>query len=248
MNAKSMTCNQTAEMMGRLGLLAGLSAECLLRLASGARHFSVEREVWLFHKGDAATELLLVVGGQVKALLPLANGTEKMVGLLGPGESLGAAAVVLGESQAISAVSKTTSHILAISRETLLRQAGQDAALSNRLLTAVARRVFSLLHDLETCAPRSSLQRVSCFLLRQRPDSLAGQYNIVLSSTKREMAAHLNLAQETLSRVFQQLTAENAIEVRGRLVRVLDSEKLLAINLAQCPAGADIPEQSTQLV
>lgn len=248
MNHQILTCNQTAEMMGRLALFSGLSQECLLRLASGVRHFSVARDTWLIHKGDPAEELFVVVGGQMKAILPLANGAEKVIALLGPGESLGVAAVWLGEPQAISAVSKSTSHILALKRDCLLRQAAQDAGLGRRLLTAMSRRVLGLLHDLEACAPRSSLQRVSCFLLRQRPHPQAGQYEFLLPSSKREVAEHLNLAQETLSRMFQQLAAENAIEVCGRLVRVLNSDRLLAINLANCPPAGDIPEQASRLI
>ncbi len=241
-----MTCNQIAEMMGRLTLFTGLSTECLLRLAGGARHFSVGRDAYLFRKGDPAQTIYVLVSGQVKVHLPLASGAEKVIAMIGPGESFGIASVYLGEPYSASALSRTTSHVLAVDRATLLRQAGQDAGLACRLLGAVSRRVSSLLHDMEACAPRSSLQRVSCYLLRQRPHAQVGCYEVILPSTKREMAAHLNLAQETLSRAFQQLSAENAITVQGRRIHVLDSERLMAINLAGCTPSGEVPEQTTQ--
>lgn len=235
MNLRTLPHHQIAEILGRLASFNGLAQETLNRLAAGARQFSIARDEVLFDKGDPALALHVVVGGQIKLALPLANQTEKVVGLAGPGECIGVAAAYVGAPQPFSAVARKDSHLIAVERDLLVRQTCQDAGLACRLLGAVARHKLGLMRDMESCMPRSSLQRVCCFLLQHRPHFGALSYDIVLPTSKREIAARLNLAQETLSRVFHQLAEEDAIEVQGRLIRVRDSEKLIALNLASCP-------------
>lgn len=236
MNLHALPQTQIAEILERLSSFNGLSRETLRCLAAGARQFSIARDEALFRKADPALALHVVVGGQIKLYLPLANHMEKVVGLAGPGESIGVAAVYVGAPQPFSAVARKDSHLIAVDRDLLVRQACQDAGLACRLLGMVAQHKLALMYDMESCTPRSSLQRVSCFLLQQRPHPRAQSYDIVLTTSKREVAAKLNLAQETLSRVFHQLVEEGAIEVQGRIIRVLDSAKLLALKLEDCPS------------
>lgn len=236
MNLRNLPQAQIVEILERLSSFNGLSRETLQRLASGARQFSIARDEPLFRKADPALALHVVVGGQIKLYLPLANHMEKGVALAGPGECIGVAAVYLGMPHPFSAVAKKDSHLIAVDRDLLVRQASQDAGLACRLLGAVAQHKLALMHDMESCTPRSSLQRVSCYLLQHSPHPRAKSYDIVLPTTKREIAAKLNLAQETLSRVFNQLVAEEAIEVRGRVIRVCNSEKLQALKMDDCPS------------
>jgi CRP-like cAMP-binding protein len=239
MNVRQLPQTWIVETMGRLSCFSGLSPECLSRLGGGARQCGLAAGEPLYIKGAPALAIHVLVSGHIRKVLPLANGAEKTLGQAAPGDSLGVAEAFLGVAHPASAIARTDCHLLAIDREVLLRQASLDAGLSARLLKAVSRRVLSLLQDMESCTPRSSLQRVSCFLLQHRPGGHSESYEIVLPSSKREIAAKLNIAQETLSRVFHQLDAEGAIKVEGRLIRVYDSGKLMALNLAGCLPGKD---------
>lgn len=237
MKLHTLPQNQIAETLERLSSFSGLSRETLFSLAAGTRQLNLNRDEPLFHKADQALVLHVVVGGQIKLFLPQTNQGEKVVALAGPGECLGVAAVYLGAAYPFSAVAKTDSHLITLNRNLLVRRADQDASLACRLLGAVARHKLGLMHDMESCTPRSSLQRVSCFLLQYRPHPQAHSYDIRLPTTKRDIAAKLNLAQETLSRVFNQLVAEQVIEVQGRIIRVRDSKKLQAFKLAYAPSA-----------
>lgn len=237
MNQHLLPQAQIAEIMSRMACFNSLAAETLHRLASGARQFSIARNESLFIKGDPATALHIVVSGEIKVFLPLNNQTEKVVAMVGSGNCMNVESVYLGERHAFSAIANKYSHLLAVERDILVRQVCHDVGLACRLLGAVSKHALDLMHDMESCTPRSSLERVSCYLLQHRPHPRASAYEVLLPTTKREIAAKLNLAQETLSRVFNQLCVENVIEVRGRLIHVKDCEKLLALNLAGCPAA-----------
>ncbi len=242
MNAFPLTPSQISAILGRLGYFRNLQPVTLRGLAVGARQITVKRDEQIFCKGDAAEDLYFVVSGQVKIYLSQANQTEKVVAMVDHGESFGIAAVWLGLPHPANAVAKNNSYLFLLDRQTLMRQARQDPLLAQCLMTDLSHRVMDLMRDMESCTPRSSLQRVSCFLLQHRPEAAIGSYDILLSTTKRDIAAKLNLSQETLSRTFQLLSREGAIEVQGRLIRVLDCQKLIDFKQMHCPPPNELPE------
>lgn len=242
MNAFPLTLTQINAILSRLGYFRDLQPNTLRKLAVGARQITVKRGEAVFRKGDPATELYVVVSGQVKLYLSLANKTEKVLAQVGHGESFGIASLWLDLPHIANAVAKSDSHLLLLDRSALISQTRHDATLAQCLMTDLAQRVMDLMHDMESCTPRSSLQRVSCFLLQHRPQSNLGSFDVLLATTKRDVAAKLNLSQETLSRTFQFLSKEGAIEVQGRMIRVLNSQKLVDFNTLNCPPPNDIPE------
>jgi CRP-like cAMP-binding protein len=242
MNAFPLSPSQISAILSRLGYFRNLQKTTLRKLAIGARQITVRRGEMVFSKGDHAPELHVVVSGQVKLFLSQANKTEKVVAHVGHGESFGIASLLLDLPHAANAVANSDSHLLLIDRNTLISQSRQDATLAECLMTDLSRRVIDLMRDMESCTPRSSLQRVSCFLLQHRPEAHLGSFDVLLATTKRDVAAKLNLSQETLSRTFQFLSREGAIEVQGRMIRVLNSQKLVDFNTLHCPPINDIPE------
>jgi CRP-like cAMP-binding protein len=242
MNAFPLSPSQISTILSRLGYFRDLQKNTLRHLAVGARQITAKRGEIVFSKGDPAEDLYVTVSGQVKLFLSLANKTEKVVAHVGHGESFGIASLWLAMPHVANAVAQSDSHLLLLDRGTLINQARQDATLAECLMTDLAQRVMDLMRDMESCTPRSSLQRVSCFLLQHRPESNLGSFDVLLATTKRDVAAKLNLSQETLSRTFQFLSKEGAIEVQGRMIRVLNSQKLVDINTLNCPPPNDIPE------
>lgn len=234
MNHHPLPSSQLFELLGRLTCFGGLCTETLKALAGSARLFSLARGEPLFSKGDPATELYVVISGCIKVYLPLSNGAEKVVTMVEGGDIIGTAPVYLGEVHAAHAVASKYSHLVAIDRDKLLQRAHRDATLACRLMEAVAHHKLRLLHDLERCTPHSALERVACYLLQQRPTPEAEQYEFILKGNKKELAASINIAQETLSRVLHQLSTARIVEVRGRLIRVLAGSALADMKHAQC--------------
>lgn len=230
MNDFPLSCAQISAVLGRQGYFRDLAEDTLRRLSAGARQVRMARDEVVYRRGDPADELYVVVSGQVKIAIPQSPHKHKVLSLVGHGESFGIAALWLGLPHPTHAVASKDSHLLLLDRHTLVSQARQEPRLAERLLTDLSRRVMDLMRDLESCTPRSSLQRVSCFLLQHRPAPGVGRYEILLPSTKRDIAAKLNLTHESLSRTLGQLDREGIIQMRGRLIQVLDGEKLAHIN------------------
>jgi CRP/FNR family transcriptional regulator len=82
--------------------------------------------------------------------------------------------------------------------------------------------------------------RVAAFILsvsgRLKAQGLpALEFELVMS--REDIANHLRLAPETVSRVFTQLGAEGVIDVSRRLVRLLDEERLQGLAGPMLPYG-----------
>lgn len=236
MNSLLLPQSQVSALLGRLPLFKDLPDDTLKSLAAGTQQVHVSRNEAVYAKGDRADFLHVVVGGQVKLFLTLANGAEKMVGMATNGEAFDVAALLLGEPHPAHAMARQDSHLLLMDRYVLLKELKRDSALAFRLLNETARQKLSLMLDLESCTAHSSLQRVACYLLQHRPERLPA-YDVHLPTTKREVAEKLNLSQETLSRVLHQLIDTGVLSMHGRLISVLDGDRLMRIGQDNHPVS-----------
>jgi CRP-like cAMP-binding protein len=231
MNERVLHPSRIVEMMGQLACFQGVPHESLNRMAWTARQVFFRRNESLFSKDGPVKYLHVVVGGQVRTYMPVCGQPEKPLAVAGPGEVVCLASVYQGQAYASSAMAVVDSYVLEIERAKVIEQLRQDPVLADHMLAAVSGRITAMLREMEFCAPRSGLQRVTCYFLQQQPESGVGAYDILLPSSKRDLAARLNLAPETFSRVLQHISREGAIDVQGRLIQVRDADKLRSLNL-----------------
>lgn len=220
---------QFAAILSRQPMFRGLVDEELEALAAGTRELRVKRQEILFHKGDVPDGVYVVVMGQVKLFIPSSQGWEKVVHMEGPGASFGEAVVFMDKPYPISAQATQDSILLVVSREVLTQAIDSSVPLCRKMLGSLSMRMHELLSDIEACTLRSSAQRVICYLSQFAPSNMLS-YEIALEASKQTIAAQLNLAPETLSRVLTQLTGAGLIEMRGRNISVPDLNKLRAFN------------------
>jgi Cyclic nucleotide-binding domain len=167
MNGLSLTRRQIIEILGRLPLFKALGEETLENLAIGTRQVQVVRNEFVLQKGDLATSMHMVVGGQVRTYLPLSNGSEKVIATVGPGEAFGLAAACLSASHPANVMANRDSHLLVIDRHVLMREARCDCSLAWSGIWKVARParhrsgspVFSCSTGLTGCMPMTFICR-----------------------------------------------------------------------------------------
>lgn len=220
------TRHSIAEILSRQPMFRGLSEDELQLIAAGCREFRVRKNEVLFQKGDEAYGLHVLVMGQVKLAIPSAQGVEKVVHMCGPGNTFGEAVLFLDRPYPVTAQSTVDSIVLLIAKRTLLDAMDTSPALSRKMLASLSVRLHELLDDMETCTLRTSAQRVVCFLTQSIPSLDENRCDIHLAASKQTIASQLNLAPETLSRVFGHLADAGLIKVKGRTITVLDCQKL----------------------
>ncbi|HWQ38007.1 MAG TPA: Crp/Fnr family transcriptional regulator [Burkholderiales bacterium] len=221
---------KTQAFLNNLPLFRELGAEEIDRIASGTREVRVKRGDVLFQKGDPCRGFHIVVYGQVKLLFVTPQGDEKVIEIMGPGQSFGEAVMFLEKPYVVTGQALTDSMLLHVAKEVVFEEIERDPKFARRVIAGLSRRLHQLVSDVEAYSLRSAAQRVIGYLLR--PDHEHGDSErslaVTLPASKSVIASRLNITPEHFSRVLHELTEARLIVVDGRTVRILDVDRLRA--------------------
>ena len=214
-----------------LPLFNELSALELQRISQGSQLRRLARGDMVFRVGQPCAEFHVTVMGQVKLFAISAAGQEKVIELVGPGNSFAEALMFTGRPYIINAQALTDTLLLTISKDAVLTEIGHDPNFALRMLAGISRRLHGLVHDVEAYALHSGLQRVIGYLLRDLDLGEHADEGVVVVSlpvSKATIASRLSLTPEYFSRVLHELEAAGLIEIDKRDIRILDSRRLAA--------------------
>ncbi len=214
--------------LANLPLFREVAPEELARIAAGTTEVHAARGEILFHKGDPCIGFHMVVYGHVKLAITSANGDEKVIELIGPGQSFGEALMFMEMPYVVSAQTLADTLLLHISKTVVFEEIERQPRFARRMIAGLSRRLHGLIGDLEAYSLHSGIQRVIGYLLRAEPDGEAAgkTAQLKLPTSKGIIASRLNLTPEHFSRILHELTAAKLIEVDGRTVTILDLDRL----------------------
>lgn len=221
----------TPALLAQVPLFNSLGDDELARLARGTRELTAARGEILFHKGDAPSGFYLILDGQVKLALTSARGNEKVVDVIGPGQTFGEAVMFMDATHVVFAQALVETRLLLISRAVLLDELENDPQLARKMLAALSMRLHHLIADVEAYSLHSGRQRIIGYLLREHDDSDADEKKelaVRLPTSKGVVASRLNLTQEHFSRILHELSDSGLIVVEGRTIRIPDVARLRA--------------------
>jgi CRP-like cAMP-binding protein len=213
--------------LGNLPLFKELTPDELDRIAGGTREIHAARGEILFHRGDPCEGFHVVIFGQVKLAFTAASGAEKVLELMGPGQSFGEAVMFVDEPYPVYGQVLSDTLLLYIAKSVIFEEIERDPLFARRVIAGLSRRLHRVVVDLEEHTLRSASQRVIGYLLREvTPAPANGGITIALPMTKAVLASRLNLTPQHFSRILHDLTMAKLIEVEGRSVLILDPEGL----------------------
>ncbi|MEN9630492.1 MAG: hypothetical protein RJA10_3720 [Pseudomonadota bacterium] len=212
-----------------LPLFTDLSRPELERLAKGCQLRRLTRGEDLFRVGQPCQEFHVTVTGQVKLFAISPAGAEKVIELVGPGNSFAEALMFTDKPYIINAQALTDTLLLSVSKQAVLTEIEHDSRFALRMLAGISRRLHGLVHDVEAYALHSGVQRVIGYLLRDQgaEDCVSGEIvTVSLPVSKATVASRLSLTPEYFSRVLHELEQARLIEVDKRDIRILDAQRL----------------------
>jgi CRP-like cAMP-binding protein len=214
--------------LANLPLFRELAPEQLDRMATQTRQVRAERGEILFHRGDPVSGFHAIVYGQVKLAFVSAGGDEKVVEILGSGQSFGEAVMFMRRPHVVTAQALADSLLLYVDREAVFDEIKHDPDFAARMIAGLSRRLHQLVGDLEAYSMRSGTERVIGYLLSTGAEGVPdqGACAVTLPTTKGVVASRLNLTQEHFSRILHDLITAGLIKVQGRTVHIVDVERL----------------------
>jgi CRP-like cAMP-binding protein len=213
------------DILTNLPLFRQLGPAEVALLAQGCREVRPQKGEIIFQKGDTSTGFYVVAHGQIKLAFPSAHGAEKVVDIIGAGQSFGEAVMFMEKPYPVFAQALTDSLLLHISKQALFEAIERDSAFARKMLAGLSIRLRGLIQDVEAYSSLSGAQRLIGYLL-QHEHADKNVLEVELPASKQIIASRLNLTPETFSRILHHLTEAGLIQVDGRRIVIPDVEAL----------------------
>lgn len=198
----------------------------LQRLAQGSQLREFTRGTDVFRAGEPCQEFHVTVSGQVKLYAISPAGQEKIIELVGPGNSFAEAFMFMERPYMISAQALTDTLLLSVSREAVLHEIQGGAQFCMRMLAGLSRRLHGLVNDVQAYSLHSGVERVIGYLLRDLPEEGEQPASVMLPVSKASIASRLSMTPEYFSKVLHELESKGLIEIDKREIRLLDVQRL----------------------
>lgn len=229
MNAMLSDLRQTvlASELRRAAIFSRCSAETVRRVASHTEVMVLARGRHLFRENAPAPGLFVVQRGAIRLTRLTSRGTDQVVHVFRPHESLAEDTLVAGRHYWGSATAVEESQVLAVQRDALLAILRDDAELSLGLLAALGRQSQMLVERIHELTSKDVQARMLSWLLDRCPDCRSARpHTIRLPETKRSVAAELGIRSETFSRALARMNHQRLVCTRGRSLTVLCPSRL----------------------
>ena len=211
-------------------LLAGLAPAQLQRIIASAQIVTAESGHMLFDRGQPARHFYVVVEGQVNLLLYSKTGEEKIVDILGPGQSFAEAVMFMaGPVYPVSAMAASHTRIARFSSIEYVAMLRESPETCLRMLGHLSQRLHMRIREIEYLTLESATHRLVRMIESRLPLGTDGPAEIQLQESRQEIASRLSMKPETLSRILRTLQDSGVIAVHGRALAVPSRHKLLSI-------------------
>jgi CRP-like cAMP-binding protein len=211
-------------------LFVGMSPPQLQRVFTASHVDDYESGQVLFDRGQPAQHFFIVIEGQVNLVLYSKSGEEKIVDILGPGNSFAEAVLFMeGPVYPVSAVSASRSRVARFQNREYLAILKQSPETCLRMLGHLSQRLHMRIREIEYLTLESATHRLVRMIEGRLPPDDTGPLEINLPESRQELASRLSMKPETLSRILRHLSDAGAIVVHGRQLQVPDRKRLLAV-------------------
>ncbi len=213
-------------------LLQGLNAADLTAVARSGRSRTVERGGFVFQQGQAAVALYVLTLGQARLTQITPEGHQTLLRFLGPGEMLGAIAVLGQEVYPATAEAVVDCQALAWEAETMTRLMERYPQLALNALYLLAVQIRELQERFQALTTERVERRVARALVRltqHAGQKVEGGVLINLPLSRQDLAEMTGTTLYTVSRILSRWEDDGLVESGRERILIRRPHGLVAI-------------------
>ncbi len=208
-------------------LFEPLSEEQMDELMSTSQLLNVDKGAPLFRQGEPATAFYFVISGSVKIYRLTPDGQEKVFDVIGERQAFAEAMMLMDTPNYVACAEAIgPTQLYKLSSHTYMQLLLNNNRLAFALIGRLSVRLHQRLNEIETLSLKNATHRVVRYLLTQMTPLQTTVSSFELPMAKQLIAGHLSIQPETFSRIIRRLTDEHIISQDGRLISVLDPQRL----------------------
>lgn len=224
-------------------LLQALPPAAMAKLAAAARVKRFQAGDRVFRQGDDARAFYAILSGGARVVRLLPDGNERVLHRLRAGQTFAEAAVLsMPRYPATGIATATPTEMAEIPAKEFVALFEGDPAVAKAIVASLAGWLVHLVGRVEELTVLSADARLARHLLDLPSSQGVKGLEIKLPLAKKDLAAHLAITPETLSRVLRRWRDRGIVDVRGATVVVRDVAALLAISDEEPGLTADPSE------
>ncbi len=231
MPAASDTLSSTALLaaLQSCRMFQSLNAADLQRVAGFATLQRVAQGEYLFQEGEPTTGFYVVRSGAIHVHRIGPDGREKTIHIFRAGGSFAEATLPDGTGYPAHACAVEEGVVVFIPRTQFLDLLRQRPDLALRMLASMSQHLRELVDAIDDLTRKDVEIRLALWLLKRCPQPpRAEPVDVQLDTTKTVLASELRIRKETLSRALARMKSLQLVESSGRVIRVLDPQRLEA--------------------
>ena len=215
------------QVLQKCGLFFGLEPAVRQPLVEMALRKKYRRGQSIFHQGQPCPGIFIVQSGMVRVYKSGPNGREHVLHMVSPGQTFAEVAAIGNFALPANAQASTAATCVLLPTAALQKRMVEDHLLCRQMLTGMSFWVRHFVQLMEDIVLRDAVGRVARYILDQ---AQGGEKELSLPGLKKDLASHLNLTSETLSRVLRRMDEQGLIASKGgRKLRVLNTVGLHAL-------------------
>jgi len=207
----------------RCHLFAGVTDEDLERLAAVGKLRVHEKGEVLFSDGEKALGFYVVGAGKVKIYKLSPEGKERILHIVQPGGTFAEAAIFGNGLYPAYAEPLEKAQLVFFPKNDFLALLQAHSQIAINMIGGLSRFLRQFATQIEELTFKDVPARLARYLLETAGDE---EESVELPISKTQLASNLGTVSETLSRTFRKLADEAVIEVRGKVIAILDRDRL----------------------